>query len=450
MPEIYVKYEEALDVNDISELLVSDDGEEYDVTLIQDNISQGETHLTYQVDNDLAIGKYVFSIKACDLLDNCGEFWKVDFEVELPDLAITWIKPRFGIFNDISLSIEIETNREAVCKHSIGDKSFEDMEGISTTGTDIVSKHIFRGLGYNDINGVNAYIKCRDKFGDEASFVQFLEYDNQAPQIEVSAEDAFGDPLTTTLNVEIINKKKSICKYSSTIPDDFESMRQIVHSGIYDIEEENSYKLKLHQNLDERDLDDNERNTFYVMCMGMNGLKSDRESVSFDVDKDMTIDIKFKEPTKYMNTSNFKINVSTSVLTKCNYRTNEDDDYKGQFLSSTTSKKSHISSGSLKLDEGNNYLDVKCSNDDQTVSEDMNYKIDLTDPEMKSLNVITNGNGNVISEKDKISFNFSGNDNISGIRYYEYIIYEQTSYAANNITNWETIQTMEQSQFQFC
>ena len=450
-PNITVKYEEFIDSSTLDATIEDENGKKYKVSLNDFLIANDESTFIYKPDRELGVGEYIFYVKACDVLGNCGQYWKGEFEVELPELVVEWKKPLFGMYSTDRVNIELETNRKSICRYSkVNNIKFSNMEGVTSSGSNYVRKHIFNNVGEKN---KKLYFKCVDKFNDEATLEKTLIYDSEAPQIEVSAEDVYSTT-STKLEIKVINDKQVLCRYSKEDSIPFDKMIKIHPDEGYNIENENSYKkelferLYLDKNPIRSDLEDGKINTFYVMCISKAGKFSNLENVDIDVNSNKKIDIRFKNPSRYLNTSSVVIDISTSIDTKCNYEIDEDNKkYNGRFAKNNEFSKNHETSSSVRFDEGKNYIGVRCSGTDVNIKaiEDIDFYVDLSDPIMKYVNIIKNNNSsNEINEQNKINFEFGAEDNISGLKYYEYMIYEQGDYLSVNITDWITINTDKQ------
>lgn len=437
-PDIYVRYDKLIDLSKVETRLEDQEGKVFEVKREHSNISESRSELLFRPLSDLNVGNYIFSVSACDDLGNCADFWRGNFRVELPRLKITWKSPRFGLFRETSLPVLLETNRESICRLDIADGNFNELSVKSTNQVGYSLNHVFNNVNFF---GETLYIRCQDRFGDEARHTQLINYDNQQPLIRLSAEDVYSTPVRTTLSIEIINGKESVCRYSRDQILEFEAMNMVQSSGRYDEEDEQSYKTKLFQNLFESDLVDKRLNRFYVQCMSKSGVMSRIESINIDVDKEREIGIRIISPSNYENMSGLFINVTTTVPTICTYKTDRNsDDYTGQFALGNTYKRDHITTTRVNFEEGNNYIGVRCNDASRIQNRDFYFIVDLTNPVMENVTIVTKDtNSFIITEEDKLSFFYSGSDNVSGIDFYKYQINEQGSYGFVNITPWKTL-----------
>lgn len=397
--------------------------------------SPGHTEVYLNATADLEPGIYdLIILDVCDKVDNCADSYFTEFELILPALSIELVEPKFGIFSAERTDLTLKTNRDANCRFSTIDETYDLMGGkFISEGTPSVS-HTYINFPYISDK---VYFRCKDKFGEETSVDMTFSYDNTPPRINVEADDVFSLPIRSQLRVECTNKKVQ-CKYSKEKYEEFDQMTEF--DG-FNLDDKERYASIVNQNLLSYDLDEG-KNTFYVQCISMAGITSLQEKVVIEVDPEKSLSIDVEKPDSYMGEESFKIEIYTSMPADCTY-TVDDDSSENEFQESSDDPRELISKSKESFDEGEHVIYFECVDvayNREPVEEDFDFVVDLTDPVIDSVVIVTPDNSpGYIIEKDTIELYFEGDDNLSGIDYYEYMIFEEQTYVKENITGWEYI-----------
>jgi len=436
MPNITVTYNESINPNTITYSLKNSVSVDHTSSLTAFSSADEYKIFYFNTWEKLDPGNYTFSIRACDIVGNCKENdYTKDFEIQLPLLNMTLVQPKFSLFNDTDQSLIFNTTRDAICRFDTSDEDFEDME-FSFINQDTYTQH----HEYEQFKKFSTwiYVVCEDEHGYSVDNKYYFKLDNVRPLISISADDVYNEPVMSNLSVSSSNKDVQ-CKYAT---ESYYPFREMTKFFGFDLDDESSYKRSFVQRLYEDDPLVSGMNKIYVQCMSKAGIRSDMESVMIEVDTDKKLGIDVIVPREYMNDTKFKLNISTSIPALCYYKTGNQSDYKYEFDTESEFDRDHLSKNREEFDEGENEVGFKCRDrqNDRMEEEDFEFTVDLTDPEMINASIITIDEfTNKIDTGNFIEVYFKGEDNESGIDYYEYIIYESNEYESKNITDWEQI-----------
>ena len=440
MPNITVVYNESVNPTTVVYSLENLSGKDYTNSLqvfSPNDCNADCSKLYFRTWVSLIPGSYIFSIKVCDIAGNCGENdYTKEFEVNLPNLEINLIQPKFLLFKDKKTTWIINSSREAVCKFSFSDDDYDDMNISFSELNNYTLIH-----KYYDFSFFKrwTYVGCKDEHGYEAKEKFYFDLDNVKPLIDVTAEDVYSEPIIS--NMTVISSNKDVqCKHSRQSYSDFSDMTEFFG---YNLDEGSKYKRSFIERLFEGDLVDKSDNTIYVQCISKSGMLSDKEEVEIEVDTDKELGVRVNVPDEYINDTDFKINLTTTIPALCYYKIGNQTEFKFTFDTEDEFDKYHISDKKESFDEGENSFGYSCRDQqgNRTIEKDRYwFTIDLSDPTMLNSSIITIAPGsNRIIEEDSIETYFKGKDNVSGIDYYEYMIYEKNDYDTENITGWEQV-----------
>jgi hypothetical protein len=440
-PNITVVYNETIKTGTIAYSLKNQSNVTLNSYLSAFTTNQQMTEIYFQILLDLSPASYTFSIKACDVVNNCGDYYIKPFNIILPPLNITIDYPRFAIFKEVPSLLRIKTNREAMCRYGLSNETYDNMEFYFINDGTFKLNHTEASFWYvvNDV-----YFVCKDKFLETvSSHVQFYSDPNEAI-LQVSATNAFSKPLKSQMKVVSANNKPIQCKYTKDISKDYAIMTSF--RG-YDEYVESKYMTELTQEIKDTDLqdklEDGKENVYYVQCITKAGVLSVKEAVSIDVDSTRPIGITINSPEGFMNSTAFKINITTVVPAKCSYRFDNDTAYK-EFDNNSVPSTYLLSTPSKTFFEGAHVAYVKCEDVTKAKKEEQEsaFTLDMTSPVVVNVSILSSENfTNKIVDKDSIKIYYKVAENGSGIEYLEYMIYEVTRLQASNVTQWEAFRT---------
>ncbi|MFT4304320.1 MAG: thrombospondin type 3 repeat-containing protein [Candidatus Woesearchaeota archaeon] len=386
--------------------------------------------VSFSTMDDLPPSKYSFGIMSCDILHNCqSDFTVKDFIIELPVLRINLVQPWFGLFNNTAQMLIINTTRDTICKLDISNVSFNNMAYSFIDSGVYSTSHRRVGLPFFNRD---YYIKCIDLFGEEVSKLYNFALELQKPIITVSAEDIFTFPLQTELKVSSLNRPVQ-CRYSKERNLPFNDMIRFAN---YNLQDENRYQNSFIEPIPSTSLIDGEINTFYVRCISKAQVLSDEVSVNIDVNTSRPLGIRFHYPLSEINQSSIRINISTTIPSVCYYTTSRSSNVQS-FETNDNYVTQHLSRQESFV-QGSNWIDVECENQDKSRQENrrFTFTVDLTDPQVVNASIVNIENLRVLDENTLTLF-VRTFDNISGVEYIEYMVYQVERFSVQNITSWE-------------
>jgi hypothetical protein len=437
-PDIEVIYDEP--VNHYTLEYILRDSSQRDITsskLKFDEISINQKILHFSTLGLLMPGNYSFFIRVCDVIGNCPkDYFLSEFEIKFPPLNMTLVQPKFSLFNNRNTSLIFNTTRKAKCKFDDSNVDYDNMRFSFINDGSYKLVHTYNNF---DKFGIMLYFKCVDEYGYEVEENHYFSFDNVKPIINVKAEDVYGLPLQTILTVNSINKDVQ-CKYSSDSFSNFDIMKRFTN---FNLDLEQNYNQNFIHQLYSDDLNDGIVNTFYVQCISKAGVLSDIESITIDIDTNKELGIRVHFPEDYVSESRLNINISTTIPSLCNFRINNQTSYNGQFITSEQDIK-HVSQSQVDFDEGENIIYLRCQDlvGERAAERVKYFVVDLTDPIMTNVTIITLSDlEDIVIDENNLNTFFSAVDDESGIRYYEYKVYENTRFGSQNITDWQQVHT---------
>jgi hypothetical protein len=447
IPSITVMFNEPISVSTLSYSLTDSANADITKVLSTPKFSDLYDKVYLKVEEELGVGKYTFSVSACDIVGNCAEKPdKKEFEIKMSELNITLNQPLFGVFSAKSSELIIETNREATCRYGLIDTEIKDMDGSFINDGEYMVKHKVSNFQFIFDK---VYFKCKDKYGYTAKKEITFTFDNTAPVIEVKGVDVYNLPLRSKLSVHSINREVQ-CAFSKTAAREFNEM--IGFAG-FRLDDPARYSRSLEQQLYQQDLTDGAMNVFFVQCISKAGVLSNRAKVEIEVDTSKILGATIYSPKEYMGQSDFKINISTTVPAICYYTVSDEATFSGSFSPSSSAAsgggalREHISSTSEKFTEGRHTLKIRCTDETgtKTVEKKSDFMVDLTDPIIIDAGIVTlPDNPSIITIPNRINIYAKASDNQSGIMYYEYSVFKN-DYSPSAITDWEIIDTQNEA-----
>ena len=221
-PNVTVLYNESIRPVSFSFSLEDDDGTNFDSLFSTPEYMDNNKVVNMHIEEHLWPGFYVFTVSACDMLGNCDEGTQKEFEIELSELNITLVMPRFMIFSSVYTDLIIETNRPTRCRYGLENSSFDDMRDLFILDEIYSEKHEVIDFEYYYDDQV--FVACIDSYGTEKTKSYIFTFDDGVPLIEVSGDDIYSLPLSTSIEVKSKNKPVQ-CRFTKISNEDFDEMR---------------------------------------------------------------------------------------------------------------------------------------------------------------------------------------------------------------------------------
>ncbi|GEM_PF-4501123 len=335
----------------------------------------------------------------------------------IPELEITLVEPRFGAAKSAIYNITLSTNRNATCRIGFIDLSYDFMSirAISEQKGVLHVKTSVAGSG-------TLYVKCKDSDGGVRP-VQFqISILTTPPTItSIRAADIIELPIKTEMTIE--TDQEAVCRYTKNATASYQTMQPFASARET---EEQSYKRIHRQNLTERELADRQTNTFYAQCMNKAGLASEKAvaNVVVNTNLDPLLNLNYRQ---YTSNTTVDIEASTNKLTQCVH--SNSSDYRNAQAFGPASK---LHKARLFLKEGTYTYYVQCAYEDGAARQQTaTFTIDTTSPTKPRVKA---AEGNITQYLHKLEGSWKSTDNESGIKQYQYAVYESSN--DRLILNW--------------
>jgi hypothetical protein len=367
---------------------------------------------------------YTYYVACRNLAGLTSDIVPVSFRVDPGALIISIIQPRFGYTNESPVAVVIGTNRPVECKWQHIDDDYLYMNPFDYTqqgGT----RHIRQGFKVA-VSGSDFYVKCDNAERNEIVSKHFIIFlDATPPNIRA---DAYPDLITDRpFETEIIVTSDDlvVCRYdtNTVIYDDM-----LYTFPGFDEADESAYKEEHREKI--TDLTDNTEYTYYVACKSLAGLKSDTVQVDFEVDSEAPGQISVISPSDGLITSNPEITLEivTNRRSVCSYG----PDQSAELLSGSFGVRGYRHmSDEISFDDGKYTYYFKCEYTTPeegvlTMTQSTSFTVDTTPPSKPFVNDTSPFKGlpEYSLYLDKLFGRWKSEDNLSGIKGYEYTILE--------------------------
>lgn len=388
---------------------------------------------TFQEYIDLFDGMNIITVQATDRSGATDTKTVYISVVEYTGEKITLIAPnKFGVSRTRIFDFTVQTYRDAECRFSINDGTFQQSEpmvpAIELVAEDTYNYfHTKTDYELGELSEVeeSVFVKCKDNNGLIYAKVFNLSWDDSKPVIEdiyISPSDGkeyptvVEFPLVTNLTVETDDYVR--CKYSEH---DVNYVSGMTEFDAFQTQLLNKINV---QTLD--NLQDFTRYLFYVQCENGAGDISEKKLFRFAVNTSMDTGIKFLSPPKLTSNTTVTLRISTTKSTSnCMYGTDSDPDTPMIEIDSKNHK------AELNLAEGKYTYYVECLTFSERVSDYYSFKIDTTPPEPPVVQVSA-----TTWHIDELSAKWDAKDNLSKVKKYNYSI--GTTKGGTDIFDWHT------------
>ncbi len=419
-PEIQVTFYEEVNPDTIKVNLTNSSGDIWNLELLP---SSSNPNFIYKPINDLTEGYYTIKAQAEDYQGTMGPVIELQFPFTINPLDIEIIDPTFGVSDNTPFDFiidTIDTERDAYCRYSLtSDKPFDDMtllfDKISTTRH---RKQDFTNTG-------RVYVRCKDQYKESSDYFDLI-VDPDPPEVTLSA-----DPITepdspghysTELMIE--TDKDTICRYSPSASEDYDSMQKIP----IDNDESEYYYRTIHgHTLTEAELIDGQINPIYVICKSKAGILSPREIIEINVDTDSPPEIYVNSPRGAITDTTPLFDVTTSKNARCDLfnGSSEDPDRRWGMVGV---QKTHTKQFTTPLESGSYTFYVECVFDiatEQPPPVAISFSIDNTPPNMTYVNMISpiENETDKTYKDDELCAEWDGEDGETSIDLYAYYVF---------------------------
>jgi len=263
------------------------------------------------------------------------------------------------------------------------------------------------------------FVKCKDLGGavsQEASRFE-LRYDPSPPVIKDKyasqtlngARLREGDVITGFYAIlNVVTDDETLCKYDKT-----ETEYELMENGFYQWELDR-FKTVHYSAIENPE--NKKTHTYHVQCKNKAGNFSDAVDISFSVDREKTGIIQSAEADVKKDFS-VEFTVITDKTAACSYSNNINGTFYTEYGFTHEAE-----SSAYKNDEGRHELKVSClfTATGTVVETTIPFSIDKTDPVMKNITL-----GDYVCDTEEINPTFVAEDDVSGIKEYEYELKEK-------------------------
>ncbi len=366
----------------------------------------------------------------CDGLDNnCNG--QIDDVANGCPMAITLTRPANGATNITPFDVEINTDRNAACKHRPVNSGYASMFSFPQENNRTFVQPAYELQGTQDF-----YVRCRNSENGNEDLAKFeLIYDTTRPVIlEASASPGVVADYPLLARLLVRTDDKTFCRYGTGKEYDRLQFRFSRFS------ETNSSEYFTVSSKDIAELVDNTRYYYNISCKNLVGLASSMAQVTFLVNTSAPAELEIISPADGMKTKNAEITINARTNKKaiCHYgNSSEPSASSGSFGTETTTHES----SPIEYSEGSHRIYVKCG---FATMQGLSYKsasaaftIDLSPPSEPSIDDSSGyADPQKTQRKDMLSARFRSGDPESGIAFYNYTIFFTEGISDILILNW--------------
>ena len=402
-PALSIKYDE--DVTLVSATLVNQSNHKKSFPI--ELVGSSKRQFNWSVLDQLTLGTYLFTVNAKDGRGNTGSTQQI-FSISVGDVELNLKYPKLGVATNPDITLELETNQDAVCRYSAVYSStlhtkVEDFDGIfDLTGRNLHVENNFN-IGKEAPLSSKLYVMCRGSSQRDRVFEFDLSYDLSAPivtYIEALPEIIAEYPLTSTLIVETDDSAR--CRYSCDNVVAFSSMINTMDNGFT-----TDHEAVLNN------LQDFSTYSCNVACRNKAGQLAAPANVEIIVNTSMEPSLLMKSPVdgEAYAVTGIPIEFISQKSGQCAYSLD------GGSVVNFPDIGRKFNSMLGNLTEGAHLLSITCVYAQGSLIEDVNFVVDLTPPISISVD-----DGYEACSSDNLNVSFFAEDPESGIAYYEYAI----------------------------
>ena len=398
-----------------------------------------DKNFTYQPNDNLKEGSYTFTINARDKIGNLGTLQSIQFTIQLPELDIILQQPRYGGVNTTQFDFIINTTREANCRYSSSQVSYE----VMTQFDEINNNRIFtkRNFSMGALSQRTIYIRCNDSSKNQIfplnsappkSFK--FTYFSQPPDISLSAYPVtlYEPPFKSEIRAS--SSQEAICKYS--LNNENQEYSLMTPAAGYN---QANFSNLVAFNTTELN-PDQQSHTISVMCENRAGFISEKKTITLNINLNQNLQITNINTPSKTSSSRVYLNITTNLNSQCFYTNNSVSDPDQAISPSPVTQ--HIKSLGTNMADGTYTYYVKCIKSEENIATaTIHFLIDTSPPVIIYVN-----NTSPLAEYPtktyyltKLKGEWLAQDNESGVSSYEYhVIYTQTNEEIASGTTSET------------
>jgi len=397
---------------------------------ITGDLSSYEGGIRHYGETDIPDGTKELKLSARDYAGNVVEA-RISFAVNAYPTQIFLVYPALGVAQSTSFTLRVGTDEYATCGWDI-----VTPEGAVPTSP-VGLEHSWGISGFTEGQVNPLFITCKDIYNETVSAEFSISIDTSPPLItaKVIPEQIAMYPLLTTLYVG--SDDKVVCKVSET-ETEYDKMETFIDGGVED--DKDTYKTSLEQTID--NLADLTDYTYHVACRNMAGSTSLHKTVRFGVDTgtEGMITINGIEDGVYTSNTSFRLNVSTNVNAICYYGEGTPTNLMG----TNEYTQEHVTSP-FTLDDGTHTFVINCTMLHKnatgayttTVQETLTIIVDTSRPSDPIVTDISPLDNEYTYYTDRLEAKWKSTDNESGIKNYEYSIWQENKFKSDElIKNW--------------
>jgi hypothetical protein len=378
-------------------------------------------------------GQKTLFIEASDLAGNIVKD-NITFYVQPEPMEVSLIEPPFGVANEFTFDVMVETNDPSdLCKYSHIISPTINFASLNSPANFLVAQYDSDVLHkLTDFNGITQekkpykmYVFCNSSSGliMQEPEIFDLEVDTSAPSIV----DSYADPAFVIelpeVDLVVETDDETRCKYDA-IYRNFTYME-----FFFDDYDEDEFKLLNTQKIE--GLGDESTYSYYVACENKALDYSSTANITFNVNFSAQNQIIHITPA-YSNTSSVNVELKTNKIASCQMK----GGVLGDNFSALSTEDNRIHTVSLSsLDDGSSSFIVTCGFATGPVEQGYTLIVDTTAPDVEFVEDF-----DVSVSKSRLKYEINATDNESGINHYLYAVgsvkYPSTNYSG--MINWTT------------
>lgn len=436
-PQIEVTFHEPAQIIIGDSYLEDDLGNKYNLTPPLSATTFFSTWTTSTTRTLVDDREYTLYVRGKDKYDNLGDIKPVlTFTLQVgPPQFVELLSPTYGVTSKDQDTLSIKVDRPSICYYSTDeDDSLGEMRSsgnVFTETDDVVQKKFNFTFSTNP---QTYYVKC-DAGGGQVNTEPIVALELQrvenppsfreTPIVEGAVNGIISNVLTRSTTITVFTDHKTKCRYGYSPTQNYSFMTPFGSSNT--ISTTNSFVVG--------GLSNKQSYEYYVKCENGAGLISNNaQKVSFKVDYDVGKTAEIVSPGSSTNDDNITVVVQTGkqiTINVCSYviddlsRNTTGDK---RFFDNISSNRRVVSTGIIAMpNEGEYRLTTTCFIDGSEVLRTKEFYVDRTPPTFVGIQVPAE-----IETTNRLRAQFVFEDNLSGIRHYEYFIgvapFDQTGY----------------------
>ena len=408
-PTIAVVFDEPINVSTLFVELLDFAGNSIELTEIN---RSPDNKLFFFTTRTIPAGPYELTVRADDLQGNPGETKVETFNVIMPDLAVELINPGFGVAQSPLFPVLMKSNRDANCKWDTRRVEFDQMTSDFATVNFLDHTTVWPFAG-------QYFVTCKDSFNqiwnNLAAFI--ITIDSDPPQFVRLAADPAEVTESPQVDIIVLTDEEVRCKSADNPDVPYNSMEKF--PGFDDGAFSDQNKVTLPTPIETGSYQ------YFVMCEDKAGWQTPLGAIPFKVELGQEFRVN-SNMLQFYNIRRFPLNVTTNKQAFCFYS----DDPNNPTQNNFNGDGRNFLSTTLNFADGSYTYFAFCvarQNLSQTDNTQLSFSVDSTPPQMLFVNdsnpfLATNPEFTYFTDKLKVSW--KAEDLGSGIREYEYLLFE--------------------------